>query len=455
MEQVINNFENFQEQIAQMNNHDEIVSYYIEYRNYLVFTSPERALIIIKEGYEKYENHENEDYKFKLLSIWGNTLIILEQYKEALEKNLICLKYFLSKNDSDSITILIGNTAGIFFRLEMQSYAMYLWELILKKYVNPNNKYFIDLILCNITMVKLNFLHHIDFNIEVIEDLIAHYKSQDKNRKNLQILFFSLHNKARYYSLKNNYLNSIQILEDLILDYDQNDFVSQKIDVYFDLGNLYRKIDNEEKMIFCFKNVIKIGEDLNLKLLFSNVYNELYEYYKSKSNYKKALECLEKYNKYKEIEIDLKKKVNASIKEIGIDRHLFSNSKISNIFNNDRIEINNFIFCENHQGIIVKIDSMNIIYSQLDEKGITVFLANNEIICIKGLFKNFTNQLYSLYSENQIFFETNARDTIINLFWISKISINQKIVYLRPYQNEIPILLSKRKWVEFKKLLNF
>ena len=89
---------------------------------------------------------------------------------------------------------------------------------------------------------------------------------------------------------------------------------------------------------------------------------------------------------------------------------------------------------------------------KMDENGV-FFLSNNEKIDIKGNYRNLTAQLLSLFPDTLIFFEANARDTLFNLFWISRISIEDKIVYLRPYNNEIPISLSKRKWVEFKNIL--
>ena len=117
------NFTNFHEQVAMMKNHSEIVNFYIQYRNYLIFNDPEKALEIIKEGYFKYEKNKNEDYKYKLLLNWANTLIILEQYKEALEKMMVCLKYFIKTKNNEYITTAIGNTSSVFLRLEMFKYG--------------------------------------------------------------------------------------------------------------------------------------------------------------------------------------------------------------------------------------------------------------------------------------------------------------------------------------------
>ncbi len=454
MSQELNKYTNFHNQILSMNNHDEIVSYYIEYRNYLISNNPERALFIIKEGYYKYEKFNNQFYKHKILIVWASTLIILERFNEALEKSLICLKYFLKQNDNNFISTIIGNMASIFYRLEMYNYALYLWKIVQTKYTNIQDNYSVNLLINNMSMVKMNFFHNTDFGIEAIDDMIRYYENKKIiNRKDLLILFFASHNKARYYNLKNDNLKAIEILEKLLIDYEKNDFLAQKIDVYFELGVLYKKINNEDKMIFCFKSLISIGEELSLKLLFSNVYNELYNFYKAKNDYKKAFNCLKKYNYYRSIEIELKRKVNLSINEMGIDNRYFAESNIVNIFNNDNLETEKFIFIENLNGEIVKFEAMDIIYVQNKDSKVKVYLANRDCICIKGLYKDFINQLLSLFPNSNIFFEANARDTIFNLFWISKISIENKIVYLRPYHSEIPISLSKRKWLEFKNLL--
>ena len=299
----------------------------------------------------------------------------------------------------------------------------------------------------------------IDFNIEVIEDIINRYGAiENIDRKQLQVYLMAFHNKSRYLKLKNDYLAAIQVLEQLLLDYEKHNFISQKIDVYLELGILYKLIDNEDKMVFYFKEMIKLGETLKLKLLFSNVYKELYDFYKSKNDYKKALISLEKYNKYKDIELELKKKVTVFIKELGFDTQNLSNSNIAvsekyNQVNNDNIESDRFLFCENLEGEILKIEALDIIYVQKNDDAISIMLSDNRIIRIKGLFKNFATQVLSLFPNSRVFFEANARDTIISLFWLSKIDFENKKVFLRPYHNEIPISLSKRKWVELKQIL--
>lgn len=448
------NFSNFHEQIANMKDHDEIVEFYIQYRNYLVFNDLQKALDIIKEGYYKYEKYQNEKYKYRLLLFWANTLVVLENFDEALEKMMKCIQYFQKKNDTNNLASTISNMATIFQRLEMFSYSVYLWKILLKKYIDPQNSYFVDVINCNVLMVNIVEFKKIDFSIEIIDDVIDRYqKMENIERKHLQVYLFMYSNKARYYKLLNNYKQAINLFEQLLIDYETHNFKLQKMDIYVELGSLYRLIDNEEKMIFCFKNVIRIGEEYNRKMVFSLVYKELYEYYKAKNEYKKAFNSLEKYNFYNEKKLEVKKNIVAIVKSIGIDNKILSNSNIKNIFNNDDINSDKFIFCENINGEIIKIDAVEIIYMQKMDENVVFFLSNNEKIDIKGNYRNLTAQLLSLFPDTLIFFEANARDTLFNLFWISRISIEDKIVYLRPYNNEIPISLSKRKWVEFKNIL--
>jgi tetratricopeptide (TPR) repeat protein len=447
------NFDNFKKKVNEIVDDDEIINYTIEYRNHIISNNPKNALKLIEELYDKFENHQEIKYKYKVLLNLASTLIVLEKYKEAIDKILECIHYYIKTNDKKQLTLAIGNSASIFFRLEMYSYAIYLWKLVLTKYIEPNNSYLVNLTINNIMMAHMQYFHKIIYSNKTLEDILFYYKNKKElTRSELYLKLYTKHNLSRYYALLNNHKEAIEILENLTLEYQNEEIIAQQIDVYYELGLLYKKIDCEEKMINSFKKVIKIGESIQLKLLFTNVYFELYEHYKKKSNYKKALQSIEKYNIYKKHEDEFKIKANNFIKNIGIDTSNLD-SNFLNIFNN-KSNYDSFVYLNDLNGAIVKFDIFEILYAQKEENVIKIYLSNSEIFQVKGTFKNIFLQLSNIFPEQNIFFDINSRDTFISLFWISKINYETKRIFIRPFHNEVSFHVSKNQWLKFMKLIN-
>jgi tetratricopeptide (TPR) repeat protein len=260
-------------------------------------------------------------------------------------------------------------------------------------------------------------------------------------------------NKARYYTLKKNFKLAIASYEFVIKEYDKKGFEINKISMYWELGRVYNKIGNEEAMIQAFRTSIQLGEQNNLKNLFPNIYFDLYEYYKSKSNFKKALNCLEKFNKFKKNELELSKKVNFILKEMGLNQVKYKDNDIINIFQKERVSIDSLVFLDNIEGNIIKVDIHEIVLAQLNNNVIDVFLANGNTLKISGTFKALLNKLSPLIHESKSFFEANSRDTLVNLFWLSRIDKLNKTIYLRPFYKEFKVSISKRQWIELNKIL--
>lgn len=445
-------FRNFEYKANKIFNDEEKINFYIDYRNYLISNNPEEALNIINKLYLEYLNHENLDLKYRILLCYGNTLIVLERFKEAIEIIFKCIDYYLSNNDKKNLTISIGNLAAVFLRLEIFNYAVYLWKIVLTKYIDPNNNYLVNLTINNIMMVYMQYYHKIIYSEKTLEDIIYFYKNKKNlSRSELYLFLYTKHNLSRYYALIKNHDKAIEILENLLIEYQNNHIVSQQLDVFYELGVLYKQKENEEKMIYCFKKVIQIGESINVKLLLSNIFHELYTHYKKKGDFKKALQSIEKYQIYKKHELDLKDRITLFIKEIGID-HSNLDKNLLNIFNNNPFN-DSFVFLENINNNIVKIDIFEILYAEKEDNVIKLYLSNAEVISIKSTFKKLFSQLSSVIPNSNIFFEINSRDLFINLFWISKVNFENKKVFLRPFHNEVSFQISKRQWINFKQLI--
>jgi hypothetical protein len=447
------NYDDFEIKLAKLTEDEDIFNYTIEYRNYLVSNNPEKALQVVKKVYERYEYQNDNIYRYKLLLCYSSTLIVLEKFKEALEYMLDCISFFTKTNDNKSITIAIGNTASIFFRLEMFSYALYLWKVVLTKYIDPKNKYLVNVTKGNIMMTNLLHFNDIVYSLETIEDILYYYKQKkDINRSELYLMLSTKHNLARFYALQKNNSKAIEIMENLIEEYIKEEIIADQINVYYELGILYKKENHEIKMVGAFNKVIQLGESLNKKLLFSNIFYELYEFYKIKDNHKKALQSIEKYHEYKQIEINLKNSTQQIIKDIGLEGPNFDSNTL-NIFKNNANLYESFIFCENNEDTIIKIDVFEILYGVKENNYIKIYMSNSDILYLKSSFKKLFFQLNNAFNNYKLFFDINSRDTFINLFWISKINFNTKRVFIRPFHNEVSFLVSKRQWQIFKEIV--
>jgi DNA-binding LytR/AlgR family response regulator len=447
------NYDDFEIKLAKLTEDEDIFNYTIEYRNYLVSNNPEKALQVVKKVYERYEYQNDNIYRYKLLLCYSSTLIVLEQFKEALEYMLDCISFFTKTNDNKSITIAIGNTASIFFRLEMFSYALYLWKVVLTKYIDPKNKYLVNVTKGNIMMTNLLHFNDIVYSLETIEDIIYYYKQKkDINRSELYLMLSTKHNLARFYALQKNNSKAIEIMENLIEEYIKEEIIADQINVYYELGILYKKENHEIKMVGAFNKVIQLGESLNQKLLFSNIFYELYEFYKIKDNHKKALQSIEKYHEYKQIEIDLKNSAQQIIKDIGLEGPNFDSNTL-NIFKNNANLYEFFVFCEDNNDSIIKIDIFEILYAIKENNYIKIYMSNSDILYVKSSFKKLFFQLNNAFNNYKLFFDINSRDTFINLFWISKINFNTKRVFIRPFHNEVSFQVSKRQWQIFKEIV--
>ncbi len=71
-------------------------------------------------------------------------------------------------------------------------------------------------------------------------------------------------------------------------------------------------------------------------------------------------------------------------------------------------------------------------------------------------FKDFVENIESYEFFDKLFFETNMRSQIVNLYWMTKMDLPNKIIYLRALENEYSINVSKRQYALLKKhLLKF
>jgi DNA-binding LytR/AlgR family response regulator len=162
---------------------------------------------------------------------------------------------------------------------------------------------------------------------------------------------------------------------------------------------------------------------------------------------------LEKFNKFKKNELELSKKVNFILKEMGLNQVKYKDNDIINIFQKERVSIDSLVFLDNIEGNIIKVDIHEIVLAQLNNNVIDVFLANGNTLKISGTFKALLNKLSPLIHESKSFFEANSRDTLVNLFWLSRIDKLNKTIYLRPFYKEFKVSISKRQWIELNKIL--
>jgi len=82
-----------------------------------------------------------------------------------------------------------------------------------------------------------------------------------------------------------------------------------------------------------------------------------------------------------------------------------------------------------------------------------ILLTDNKIIRLNQKFKCFTDMLFSNIGENHLFFYTNLRSELINLFWLSKIDKIEKSIYLNVLGHEYNFKLTRSQYPSLKDFL--
>ena len=108
---------------------------------------------------------------------------------------------------------------------------------------------------------------------------------------------------------------------------------------------------------------------------------------------------------------------------------------------------------ENSDGEVIKINIDSIAYVESYNKNLKIFFPNNRTETFKKSFKEFTDFIHEKFQNNHLFFFTNLRKQMVNLYWISRFDRVSKQLFLNVIGQEIMFEVSRSQISELKEFL--
>lgn len=444
----------FETSIENENDVSKKIRLWHDYRNYFSQIEPQLSLEIAERGYE-YAVTVSETEAMSMLFSKSNSLTRLEKYEEAFKLLTNCLSFFVEKNDRSMIMRVLGGLSNIYIFLNMYPHAKYIINLILTNYITENDKEFAFVCKANLMLLYVNEQGILPFTIEEIDEML---KSYEEKKLNNTLAYLSINQmKARVLYNEKKYDLA---LEQIYWTIEQSEALNAQnilIDAYYDLGRICKQKNENEKMETSFLKAIQISHNLHSIIYLEDIYQILHKYYSNNKMFKKALEALENFNYYsKQLDekrnvIVQKSEVLSSFSSLNWDKEI-----LSSLFNNSNMDVKMSFFIKDIKNNIHVIRIQDIVYAQKNVDILKVQLAIGKPIYSHMNFKDFVENIQTYEFFDKLFFETNMRSQIINLFWMNKMDLPNKIIYLRALENEYEIKVSKRQYALIKKhLLKF
>jgi DNA-binding LytR/AlgR family response regulator len=108
---------------------------------------------------------------------------------------------------------------------------------------------------------------------------------------------------------------------------------------------------------------------------------------------------------------------------------------------------------ENTDDEVVKVNIDSIVYVVSYNKNLKIFFPNNRTETFRKSFKEFTDFIQEKFQSNHLFFYTNLRNQMVNLYWISRFDRASKQLYLNVIGQEIMFEVSRSQVSELKDFL--
>jgi tetratricopeptide (TPR) repeat protein len=420
-----------------------------DYRNYFSYINPSFSLEIIVRGCEFAKSVSEEDY-FNMLFSKSNSLFLLERYEEAFKILSNCLKFYIKINDNLLIVKVLGAISNIYMRLELLPQAIYIYNYILDNYSKIENKEILIAVKANLIQIYFNNFEKSPFKLKEIDELLESFELK-KLTQCQAFLIISL-TKSRFFSQNGEYEKSIFEINKVIKSAEEIESNIILNDAYYDLGILYKLMNRLDDMESAFLKSLYYSEKIGSQNFYIIIYSELHIYYSSKNLYKKALDALEKKNLYIAKYEEFRNKISSKSKLLGFSQLLkVDNELLNSLYNNINLEVKFDIYITDLKGNENVIKVQDIMYAQKKQDILKVQLAIGKPIYSNMNFKSFVSKIQSFEFYQKLFFETNVRSQIVNLFWMSKLDLTNKTISLKTIEDEFEIQISKRQFPILKK----
>lgn len=367
-------------------------------------------------------------------------------YDKALNLYNKSKNYFKATDDQKNYAKIISDISVIFATLGLQNQACFLWKDLLRNYIDKKDLYQRGIIINNLITTSITSYQNYDQVEIVLNELLDEMKESINNTYHYNFIYCkSMINMGFYHYTKyNDFKKSLAFYEKALSIVDEIHDLGAKYEIYVKIADCYKGLKDEVNrisfLIKARKTIANSENNLNCLYLFK----ELYHYYKTKEDMKKALMYFEIVHALELQKKDQENKVNSILENMGIN----SNEKINIDFLKEYskkhiFDFNREVFLENIKGVMVKISLDAIISVTSYSKMIKIHFVDNTHLIYKISMKEFSDLLLEKFGEDHLFFSTNLRSEMVNLFWMSHYDKLNKKLYFNVLGEEIVFELTR------------
>lgn len=421
--------EYFENELVKTNNYKNKLKLYRQYAFFMLSNDPDNALEIINKGYTCSLQFEDEYEQKVMYFLKGVCLIELKIYDQALQILLESKDYFYQLNNKIFYAKALSNIAVIYFELEFFNQAIYIWRDLLLNHIDYQDTSFKNIVLNNLISAYQNSFRFNEYSEIEIDSILKHYIDNnleiDHNYVNV------LNNLAVFYRLSNNFLKAIEIgVESYSLAFNNN-YEKIRYEICINLALCYKEVKDNRNVIRYLLIALKISNKTKYDFLKDELYRLLYLYYKNKNILSKSLKYLESLHEFQAQKEEIKIKIFKIYKIENWNSNLLTNlSMFNNYVKNNLFDWDRNLYIENIKGVVMKVNVDSIVCALASNKFLKIVFPNNKTVIFKKSFKDFLNMLEGKFGDNHMFFITNQRSEIINLYWFSSFDKLKKKIYL-------------------------
>lgn len=442
----------FENQISQSKDIKETLKLQRKFAFLMSNIDPKKAYEIMEEGHKLSFNIDDEFEQNWMATLKGICLIELNKYDQALLILIEAKNYFYKNNYIEFYSKTLSNIAVVYFHLHIYNQSIYIWKDLLINYVSHDDVEFKNLAMNNLISAYQNTFMFDEYSEFQIREILDYYRINSIKKD--QIYCDTLVNLMKYYILKSNFKKAIEIgIESLDFANVEN-FNKLKYEICILLYQCYKELGDEKNIIYHLKMALNISKKNHFTFLQEDLYKALYLYYKEKEDFKLAFEFLEKFHDLEKIKLETKSNIDRIIQKFGFDELDQQNSGyLKEYFRKNIFDLNRNVFMENIDGELIKINVDSIIHIESFNKNVKVFFPNNHSQIFKKSFKEFTDYLQEKLQKNHLFFFTNLRNQMVNLYWISRFDRISKQLYLNVLGQEIVFEVTRSQVSDLKDFL--
>lgn len=378
-------------------------------------------------------------------------------YDKALQLYYKSKDYFYQTDNKLSYAKIVSDISVIFALLGLNNQACYLWKDLIRNYIDKNNFYQKGIMLNNLITTSISSYQNFDQIELILEELLEEIKNANYNDPYYYNFIYckSMINLGYFYHLKyKDYKKSLTYYDKALSVVNEIHDNDSKYDIYVKIADSYKGLKDDSNRIHfllkAYETIDNSEENINCLYLF----NELYLYYKSKEDLKKALFYYEIINKLELLRKEQENNINAILEKIGIESNDIIHNKFLKEYSKIHIfDFNRDLFLENIKGDLVKISLDEIISVESYSKMIKIKFVNKSNHIYKPSLKDFSELLKEKFGNDHLFFSTNLRSEMVNLFWMSKYDKTNKTLYFNVIGQEIEFQVTRSQAILLKELL--